>query len=215
MSRAYNFDAKSAAAAGVSNYISETGKYKGKFTRAEIIRSDKGTEGVELSFVSNEGLKTDFLHLWTVNADGQGLPSLKVLHAVMACLRLRAINPAPIQVTRHDGHAESAEGFPDLTNKPIGVLLQKEEYTKRDGSTGYKFNLIAPFDATSELTAGEILASKTAPEQLPKMVAMLKDKVPQARKPTPVGATNVGSGSDFDDDIPFANPYRGLFVHAV
>lgn len=24
-----------------------------------------------------------------------------------------------------------------------------------------------------------------------------------------------GSGSDMDDDIPFANPYRGLFCHAV
>lgn len=210
MSRSYSLDPKAASQAGTSNFITETGKYKGKFTRAEIVISQQDTEGVELSFVADDGRRSDFLSLWTYNADGQALPSLKALNAIMACLRLREIQPEKIIVTDNNG-TRQANGFPQLMNKPIGVLLQREEYEKSkansDGSPiiGFKFNLIAPFEASSELTAGEILAKKTAPEQLPKMVALLKDRPMQARKPARTASTTSGGGSfeDMDDDIPF------------
>jgi len=203
--RSYNLDPKSAAAAGAANYISETGKYIGTFTRAEIITSRAGTEGVEFSFTDQSGLRCDYLSLWTYNKDGEPLPSLKVLNAIMACLRLRTLDPQPISVTRHDGTTEQANGFPALTGKPIGVLLQREAYIKNNGDEGYKFNLFAPFDAATELTAGEILAKKSQPEQLAKMVAVLKDKPLQASKgggQTPA-AKQGQSFDNMDDDIPF------------
>jgi hypothetical protein len=203
--RSYNLDPKSAAAAGAANYISETGKYIGTFTRAEIITSRAGTEGVEFSFTDQSGLRCDYLSLWTYNKDGEPLPSLKVLNAIMACLRLRTLDPQPISVTRHDGTTEQANGFPALTGKPIGVLLQREAYIKNNGDEGYKFNLFAPFDAATELTAGEILAKKSQPEQLAKMIAVLKDKPLSGNKAN--GTTAVKSSSqsfdNMDDDIPF------------
>lgn len=196
--RTYALDVKSASKAGVSDYISETGKYKGIFTRAEIVTSKQGTEGVEFSFQSAEGLRADYLQLWTYNRDGKELPSLKCLNAIMACLRQRELSPGTITV---DG--ASKDGFPSMHGKPIGVLLQREEYIKQDGSVGYKFNLIAPFDVQTELTAGEILAKKTEPEQLGRMVAMLKDRPMQK----PRGDSTQDQSrtlADMDDDsIPF------------
>ena len=203
--RTYNLDPKSAAAAGAANYISETGKYIGTFTRAEIVTSKKGTEGVEFSFLDQSGLRCDYLTLWTYNPSGEALPSLKVLNAIMACLRTRTLEPQPITVTRHDGATEHAEGFPALTLRPIGVLLQREAYVKNNGDEGYKFNIYAPFDAATELTAGEILAKKSEPEQLAKMIAVLKDKPLSGNKPSGTTAAK-SSGQTFDDmdsDIPF------------
>lgn len=209
MSRSYSLDPKSAAKAGVTSYITETGKYVGKFTRAEIVKSQQGTEGVEFSFVTDDGLRSDYLTLWTYNAKGDALPSLHVLNAIMACLRVRELAPAKITVVDFGG-TRSADGFPSLMDKPIGVLLQREEYEKNklgaDGQPliGYKFNLVAPFEAKTELTAGEILKQITTPEQLPKMVAKLKDKPLQKRRaPATVGAGGSGSIDGMDDDIPF------------
>lgn len=203
--RSYNLDPKSAAAAGAANYISETGKYVGTFTRAEIITSQAKTEGVEFSFVDQSGLRCDYLSLWTYNKDGEPLPSLKALNAIMACLRMRTLEPQPITVVRHDGATEQATGFPALTGKPIGLLLQREAYLKRNGDEGYKFNLFAPFDSATELTAGEILAKKSQPEQLAKMVAVLKDKPLQANRGASQ-STAAKPGQSFDDmdsEIPF------------
>jgi hypothetical protein len=65
--------------------------------------------------------------------------------------------------------------------------------------------LFAPFDAATELTAGEILAKKSQPEQLAKMIAVLKDKPLSGNKAN--GTTAVKSSSqsfdNMDDDIPF------------
>ncbi len=209
MSRSYSLDTKAAAQAGVANYINETGKYIGKFTRAEIVISRQNTEGVEFSFVSDDGLKADYLQLWTYNSKGEGLPSLKALNAIMACMKVKQIEPRQITVTGHDG-TKTVNGFPDLMNKPIGILLQREEYEKTkvddngDPLIGYKFNLIAPFEASTELTAGEILSRKTEPEQLPRMVAMLKDKPMQKRQQRPAGGgLPPSSFDDMGDDIPF------------
>lgn len=207
MSRTYSLDPKAAAAAGAAQYISETGKYVGRITRAESVTSRQNTEGIELDFVTDSGLKANFLQLWTYNADGKELPSLKVLSAMMACLRLRNIEPGPIEFTDpSDGQRKTGHGFPMLMNKPIGLLLQREEYKKNDGSIGYKFNVFAPFDARTELTAGEILAQKTAPEQLGKMVANLKDRPMRARAGNaqqPAQGNSVGMDAFDDDSIPF------------
>ena len=229
--RTYDLDPQSASSAGVSNYITETGKYKGCFTRAEIVTSRNDTEGVELSFVADDGRRSDFLQLWTYNARGEALVSLKVLNAIMACLRVRSIKPGQIAV-QSDGGAKTVSGFPDLMGKPIGLLLQREEYesTKTDDHGNrlirFRFNIVAPFEAATELTAGEILAKQTKPEQLARIFAGLKDKPASTAKATSGPRQNGGnaSGGDWygsenpappDDDIPFDNPYRGRVSLAV
>jgi hypothetical protein len=202
--RSYDLDPNAAAKAGVSNYITETGKYKGKFTVAESIVSQQNTEGVEFAFQTNDGMTANFLQIWTYNKDGKQLSGFNVLSAIMTCLKIKNIAPISMQVTDFRGAAKTIQGFPELCNKPIGLLLQKEEYQKNDGGIGFKFNIVAPFEPNLELTAGEILKSKTSAEQLPKMIATLKDRPMQKRAVTVAGGTGGDAGNWTDDpDIPF------------
>lgn len=211
MSRTYNLDTKQAAAAdNTISRIDETGKYTGTLTRAEAVTSKQGTDGVEFSFRADDGSTADFLTLWTHNSDGDELPSLKALNAIMTVLRVKTITPTPGHVERWDSDSRqrvkaAATIFPELTGKRVGLLLQREEYEKRDGSIGSKMNIFGVFDADSELTASEILARKTQPETLSRMVAALRDK-PLKHK---IGNVSAPAGSPpqsdafGDDDIPF------------
>jgi hypothetical protein len=223
MTRSYTLDTEQAKAAGLSNRITESGRYVGRFTRAEAIVSRSRTEGVEFTFESDEGQTADYLTCWTYNEAGESLYGLKVLNAVMTCLRVRQLAPRPMQFNGRDG-ARQGDGFPDLMGKPVGLLLQREEYAKQDGSTGYKFNIALPFEASSGLTAGEILGKVTAPAALDKAHALLRDKPLQQRRQTteyassghPANRAQSGGGlADLDDDVPFADPYRGRASHVV
>ncbi len=208
--RTFTLNTKDAAEVGQSRFITETGKYIGKFVRAEFIKSTQETDGIELDFVADDGRRANFLSLWLTNVDGRDLYGKKVLSAIMACLKLRTINEGPIKFQDKDGNEKRSVGLPDLMNKPIGVLLQREEYQKDDGSTGYKFNINAPFNAETEQTASEVLKSAKA-EQLAGMVASLADRKPrqQQRGGFNRGAHDYPSASgggmpeNFDPNIPF------------
>ena len=209
MSRAYTLDTKAAAAAdNTISRIDASGKYVGTLTRAEAVVSRQQTEGVEFSFKSDDGQQADFLTLWTYNVKDEALPSLKALNAVMTICRAKTITPTDGQVEKWDAASHSRQKvaatiFPELTGKRIGLLLQREEYAKSDGSVGAKMNIFGVFDPDTELTASEILAKKTQPEVLARMVAALKDKPLNGSKPQPA-AQPVGGSPDLDDDsIPF------------
>lgn len=210
--RSYNLDPNQAKQAGVSNRITESGMYTGRFVRAEAIKSRQETEGVEFTFESVDGQTADFLTCWTYNADGKELYGLKVLMAVMTCLRVKQLAPREMMFQKHDG-SQRGIGYPDLTNKPIGLLLQREEYEKQDGSVGFKFNIALPFEASSGLTAREILSSVTAPNDMERALAGLRDKPLKSRPDTQYASSGhpanrvPGSGGSglagMDDDIPF------------
>lgn len=196
-----------------SSRITETGKYVGAFTSAYGTESTKGTEGIEFAFKTDDGRTADFLTLWTYNKDGKELFGLKVLNALMTCLRAKRIVPSAGTIEKwEDGQRVrvAAQVFPDLTNKRIGLLLQREEYRKQDGSVGSKFNIVGAFDAETELTASEILVKASSPEKLAGMVASLRDKtLPAGAAPSGYTAASSGGSGDFDDDIPFAPHMRG------
>lgn len=208
MARTYSLDPEQAKQAGVSNRIVESGRYLGRFTRAEAIKSRQNTEGVEFTFETDDGQTADYLTCWTYNERGESLYGLKVLMAVMTCLRVKQLAPKQMQFQGRDG-ARVGDGFPDLMDKPIGLLLQREEYAKQDGSTGFKFNIALPFDAASNLTAGEILGKATTPAALDKAQAALRDKPLQKRREaaheyaSSGHPANGGGVGDMDDDIPF------------
>ena len=120
--------------------IEEKGKYLGTLTRAEQIVSKKGSKGVDFSFKTDTGATADYLTVWTHNGEGKQLQGFNLLMAIMTCLQLRGIKPAPGKVTRYDFDTkkevtEDGTVFPDL-HKPIGVLLETEDYEKKDGSIG-------------------------------------------------------------------------------
>ena len=195
----------------MSGRIEETGKYIGIFTRAEDIVSSKGTEGIDMSFKSDDGLTADYLTLWTRNRDGKEIFGFKILMAVMTCMKAKKLTKTSGMVEKFDKDQGKrvqmqADIYPELMSKPIGLLLQREEYIKKDGSIGAKMNIVGAFDADTEMTASEILERKTKPELLERMVAGLKDKKAQAsnHRDTPPVHNEAPFGDDgFGDDIPF------------
>ncbi len=206
--RSYSLNPESAKQANTSNRITETGKYIGKFTRAESVTSKQGTEGIEFTFESDDGQTADFLTLWTVNKDGKEIFGLKMVNAIMTCLRAKSISGTEAMIEKFENgakHKVSATVYPDLMGKHIGLLLQREEYEKQNGDTGNKFNIYACFDAATNMTASEILDRATTSDQLGKIAATLRDK-PMQKRAGPKQSSAPPSGGDFDDfkdDIPF------------
>ncbi|KDB58482.1 hypothetical protein [Bordetella bronchiseptica] len=182
--RKYDFDEDSARQAGASSFIDATGKYKGTFTMAKQVISQKGTEGVEFSFEADDGRTANYLQLWTFDVNGKPLYGKKVLDALMCCARVKTLTSKEGTVEGKDG-PEKAVIFPGLHGRSIGLLLQREEYQKSNGTLGYKFSIYAPFHAETELMAVELLDGKTTPEMLPKVLDGLQDKPLQSRPRTP------------------------------
>lgn len=203
----YKLDPKAALAAEGS-YITEIGKYTGKFTSAEAIVSDKkGTHGIKLAFVTESGQKAD-LNLWTMGANEEQYSDYRILMSIMCCLGVRELTTANRRVKDKDGNERLSSFLPELENKPIGLLLETEEWAKQDGTSGVSMRLKLPFQADTELVASEILGRKTTAEQLPKIVQTLKHHPLKTSDRRNLDAMNSNARapapSTFpDDDIPF------------
>ena len=191
--------------------IREIGKYKGKFTQAENITAKTGTKGITFRFENEAGQKAS-LSLYTTKDNGEKLMGFQSLMAIMTCLSLRGIKPVPGKVVAWDSEAKAevtkdGSVFPDLCNKPIGLLLETEDYLTNQGQPRTRMVLQGVFQASSELTASEILDKKTSPEMLPKMVAALRHRpMKGGAKPAAHSGGHMPDtgfeGMD-SDDIPF------------
>lgn len=208
-----------AARAGdtVSGFISETGKYIGKFIRAEkLVAKEKKTDGIGFTFRAEDGRECRF-DLWTQKADGTALSGLNTVNAMMTCLQLRELRATSQKVKRYSfEEGKDVEAvvpcFDALMNKDIGVLLRAEEYEKMfdgapTGETGWRMNIYAAFQAGTGLMATEILARRTAPEMLSNVLVGLKDKPLRkkaaANRPANAPTSAPDNGPGWDDDVPF------------
>ena len=207
-------------------YLSETGKYKGQFIRAEkLVSKNKGTHGIGFTFEA-EDKRTTRLDIWTLDASNKPLMGYKTLQAIMTVMGLKELKPGTGEVDRYDFDTKKtskvqAEVFPALVGTPVGLVLRNTEYEKmRDGrltgETGWRLELVAPFRAEDEFTSSEIMLRHTKPEKLASLVAMLSDRPLKARPAAvsrqadgyssgiPNGHPAASSGfDDMDDDIPF------------
>ena len=214
----YNLNPNNAKQVGVAARIQEKGAYKGVFTRAEFVQSDKGTQGIEFSFKAESGQTADYLTVWTVSADGKELYGRKVIDALMTCLSLRTIGAKTAQIKKYDPQAKQevmvqATVFPELMNKPIGLLLVREEYKKNSGDYDWKMTIVGCYEPNKLITPKEIL-EQSGPGQLAKMIAVLQDR-PFKNKPAAAQQSGghgghddfsygTGGGANMDDDsIPF------------
>lgn len=218
----YTLDVQAARHADTAGAtIKEIGKYVGEFVQAKDVVTKKGGRGIEFIFKSQGGQKAN-LAIYTTGANGDRYQGYDALMAIMTCLQLRGIKPAPGKVTRYDFDTkkevvEDGTVFPDL-HKPIGVLLETEDYEKKDGSIGTRMVLKNVFQPSTELTASEILDKKTQPELLAKMVEGLRHRpIKGARQPAPRQDDGFGGppaghpassgfdGLDDGSDIPFVS----------
>lgn len=205
-----------AARAGdaVSSFITDTGKYIGRFTRAEkLVSKEKQTDGIGFTFKAQDGRECRF-DVWTQRQDGTPLSGLNTVNAMMTCFQVRELRATSQKVKRYDFDAKQdvetvAPCFDALMNKDIGVLLRSEEYEKMfdgapTGETGWKIGIYAVFQASSGLMATEILARRTEPEMLSSVLISLKDKPLRKKTNRPANpATSGASGTAWDDDVPF------------
>jgi len=192
--------------------ITETGKYIGTITRAEKLTSTQGTLGLGLSFKADDGSTANYLDIWIRKANGDDLFGLKTVNAMLACLRVRGAEEGQIEFNAWDKNTKGmvrrkAPGYPALMGKRIGLLLQKVKETDDKGNDRDGIVIYAVFQADTELTASEVLDSKTTPEKLPKMLqALMLNPVRDNRKKsaTAMPAPAQSSGfADMDSDIPF------------
>lgn len=214
--RNYTLDPNAARSAEVGR-IETTGAYVGTITRAEALRSkDKGTEGIEFSFKADNGQTADYLSLWTFAGDGKALRGQKVLMALMTVAKVKALTPTETPVEKLEGGnkvSKKVQCFTELHGKRVGLILQREEYRKNDGSIGSRMAIFLPYCAETNRTASEILvpagqAPKPA-EALARILPTVKDRPLQVKgggaaagSSAPGGPAPTSDGID-EDDIPF------------
>lgn len=213
----YTLDAAAAKQADqTGKFIKETGKYKGRFTKAEALVAGSGTHGIAFTFESEDKQTVNF-SLYTIKKDGEKLYGYQTLMALMACMKLRKVSgPVTGTATKYDFDTKQDVQYQaplllDLMNKPIGVLLQSCEYAKEKdrvptGEYGWKIEIQGAFEPSSELTASEILNGKTKPELLAHMVSHLADRPLKKKTGSKPAASSPGYSTPdnfSDDDIPF------------
>lgn len=200
-----------------SSVLKETGKYVGIITRAERLLSERNTEGVGFSFKADDGASANYLDVYTVKADGSQLRGHSIVQAILCCTRTKSAEDGKINFQRWDSSARqmvqaTADGYPALMGKRIGLVLQKELATHSiTGEDTERLNIVAVFEASTGLTASEILDQKTKPEKLENIVRMVMANPVRDTRKRGGGTRNTdshpnapgNSAAPFDDDIPF------------
>jgi hypothetical protein len=179
---AYNLDTKLAreGSGSTGGRVDEPGAHIGTIIKAKAITAKSGATGIEIDFETDGKKTANGLQLYTHNKDGQPIFGEKQVHALMTCLKIRGITPRPGTVKEFDYDAKAmverqATIYPEMMGKKVGIVLQKEIYTKNDGSDGERFNFFCPFAAETNQLAAEVLDQRPA-EQLERLVATLRVK---------------------------------------
>ena len=192
----------------ISASISETGKYTGTITRAERLVSSKGTQGLGLSFKTDNGLSADYLDLYHTKGNGDALSSYKTVMAIMCCLKLKELPDSTITVEKwvkaKGGRDKvTVPGYPAMMGKRIGLLLRKTLETDDKGNDRTRMEIFGVFNPDTELTASEILSGATSPERLPAMLdAMMARPVIDKREHAQAPRRHEPAGQERFDDIP-------------
>jgi len=161
--------------------IKQTGKYVGVFKKAVAIVAKNGTKGIGFSFEATDG-KTAWITLYIEKVDGKRCFGYDILNEIMACLGLQEISdPKLMPSTRYNAitRKEVACHEPlllELSNRPIGIILQNCEYENQDGKTRWQLDLRGAFHPVSNLTGREIITHETEPKMLENMMTWLKDR---------------------------------------
>lgn len=202
----YTLDTAAAKQANAGGRIDTTGKYVGTIKHAVLFTNHNGTDGVEFEFTDSSGSSAT-MTLWTRSAKNPKLSGYNVLMSMMTCCAIKSLNETDRVIKKYDFDQKEVVDTrvmvaPEFDQKQIGLLLQREEYEKNNGDTGYRMNIIAAFQAATDLTAGEILDRKTTPEDLPKLISRLTDKKakPKAGGSKPAQYAPI---EDLDEGIPF------------
>jgi hypothetical protein len=176
--------------------LTENGAYVGTFTSAvEVISDAKGSVGLELEFETRAGDKARF-SLWTRKEDGTKLFGNSMLMAILKLTGVKRLDPVSAVVKRF-GEEETLNTYPALCGKLIGVVLQKELYTKGDGTDGSRMNLFGTFHPETKMTSTEIIEHASKPERFEKMLKGLKTKDTRKQQRAQTATPPIAGSGDF------------------
>ncbi|WP_228273088.1 hypothetical protein [Acinetobacter radioresistens] len=226
----FTLNAESAKQADAGGRIEQTGKYIGIIKSMEFTTAKSGAQGFEINFES-DSKEYATISIWTISKDGQPLSGTHKVNALLACCGVRALTPTDQKLEKYDFDTKQkvmrlCTVAPEMTNKRVGLLLQRENYLNTQGQQRHQMNLFASFSADSELMAKEVLDRKTTPELLPKALDRLLAIGDSNRQPSSNQSggyaqpqTNYQSSNsypsnnsyqsspaqhaDLDDDLPF------------
>lgn len=200
-----------------ASVIRDSGKYIVTITRAEKLLSTRNVEGLGLSVKTDDGASANYLDIYTVKPDGEKLPGYNLVQAILCCLRLKVVEEGNIAFEKWNKDERrmvptKGTGYPPMMGRRLGVVLQKELTTNtQNGQDAERLNIVAVFEATTGLTASEILDSKTKPERIDVIAKMVlanpvrdrRTKPPAPKQPAERGLPTRGPVDEFNDDIPF------------
>lgn len=181
----YDYDEAAATKSDkAADALTDGGAYIGKFVSVEATTSEKkGTKGVKFAFTSPGSGNAEFT-LWTQGEDGTKYFGFDQLQGLMFLMGVKSLKSVKGKVTawvdNEKGQREQQEidgfTFPDLCNKPIGVVFQQELYSTNKGATGSRLSLHGAFQPETKLMMSEIKERKTTPAKLDRLLKGLKVK---------------------------------------
>ena len=194
--------------------IENTGPYIGILTKVKWLVATSGAAGYEFDFKSESGQTADRLSIYTVGKNGQALAIGEAKVAALLCVMgVKEATAVAGKAEEYDFTAgqkviNDVYLFPEAMNKPVGLFLQKETYTKGRGGDGVRMNFECAFRAADQLTAEELIEKKPA-AHIAKLVEYLGDKdtrtsgAASTAQYQSAGAQQAAVSDEFDDDIPF------------
>ena len=189
--------------------IETSGAYTGRLTLAREKVAKTGTKGIEFTFEADDGRVARYLTLWVARANGEKIEyPFSLLSALMTCLDVARIDSTSTTVDEWNvaqgGWAPAqAEVFEDLMNKPIGVVLQREE-REWEGKTYVSMKIVEFFDPRDRSTPGEIMSGQRSGASLDRLVSNLRETVKRHDAPPASSAESGGGFNGIDeDDVPF------------
>ena len=203
----YDFDESAAGhAEDFANRIDKSDAFIGKFTNVWALVSKTkddgsgGTSGIHFEFEGTGGERGQ-ADIYTIKKDGTKLFGYNMVQAMMLIMGVQGLKTKKGEIEGFvDGKREKMEGdvFPDLIGRSIGVIFQKELYTKSDGKEGSRYNLIATFHPETRLTASEIKEKKVKPEKYERIMRGLKTKDSRtAQAPEPAQPSQALPAGDY------------------
>lgn len=193
----YDYDESAAGhAEDFANRIVESAAYEGVFVKCWPILSKTkddgtgGTAGIHFEFEAGDHSTASF-DLYTVKKDGTKLFSYNMVMAMMGLMGVKGLKTKKGKIEVYDNETNKrvevdGDTFPEMCGKKIGLVLQKELYTKSDGKEGSRMNLLASFQPETHLTMSEIKEKQTKPVKFERIMKGLRTKdsrIHQAAEP--------------------------------
>lgn len=135
---------------------------------AKYVTSSGGAESIEFSVETDDRKKANYLNVYCMKKGGTtNQYGINTLNAIMGCAGVQQLTTKMINAHTHIA--------PELTNKRVGLVLQKTLKTKTNGLDTYSLDIILPFIAQTRQTLDEQINELPA-QTIDKKLATLQDK---------------------------------------